>query len=185
MSDNSQVVVRLDVPGGDEQEPIVASVRNWLLSTEVIAPFAPKPTWREEFGRTDFSPGPRWRDAVDEVHGAVFETLWHNGVDLRASVDYCSAMANTEPWNCGSCGAEFEDQDLLGDWVDTHVEPTVRCTTCGWSAPLGDWPCKFPAVLVGAPIVEFHNWHPLRPDFVSELTRRVGGDRCRYFWSHL
>jgi hypothetical protein len=75
MSDNSQVVIRLDVPSEEEREFIVASIREWLLSAEVIMPFTPKSTWREEFGRTDFSPGPRWREVVDEVPGAVFESL--------------------------------------------------------------------------------------------------------------
>lgn len=184
MSDNSQVVIRLDVPDGEARESIVASVRDWLLGADVIVPFAPKATWREEFGRTDFSPGPRWRDVVDEVPGAVFESLWHNGVDIRANVDYRSAMSNSGPWTCVRCGAEYDGEDLLDQWVTTHAEPTATCESCGARALLGDWPCECPTALVGAPIVEFHNWHPLRPDFLGELTRKLGGSRCKYFWSH-
>jgi hypothetical protein len=105
----------------------------------VIEPFAPKPTWREEFGTSDFSPGPRWRDVVDEVPGAPFETLWHNGVDIRSTVDDRSALSNTD------------GDDLAGEWVDTQEEPSVQCQRVGGLLPLATG---------GATLPRFSSAHP-------------------------
>lgn len=179
------MVIRLDSPSDDDRELIVKSVRDWLLSAEVIRPFEEKPAARAEFARTDFSPGPRWRDAVDETVGAPFDELLLNGVDIRSGIDTCSAAGNSEPWTCERCGSAFEAFDLLESWASTHVEPSIECGSCGWSALLGDWTCEFPVLLVGGPMLEFHNWHALRPDFLGELTTRLGGQRSKYFWSHV
>lgn len=179
------MVIRLDFPGDDDRELIVTSVREWLLSRGVIRPFDPTPAARAESARTDFSPGPRWRDVVEETAGAPFEEMLLNGVDIRSNVDSRSAVGNSEPWTCQRCGSAFEGYDLLEGWVATHVEPTVECGSCGWSALLGDWTCEFPVLVVGAPILEFHNWHTLRADFLGELRRKLGGQRSRYFWSRV
>lgn len=93
-----------------------------------------------------------------------------------------SAYSNFEEWQCPRCRVELYSTDLVERWIKTKEEPVATCSGCGWAAKLGDWPGDFPAAIVGAPAIAFHNWHPLRADFVSDLGARLDGGRCCYFW---
>ncbi len=182
MSDWAQIVIQIDKFETAVRQQMADHVTGWLLNEAIVAPFdASKRGWREEFGRTGWSPGRAWREAVDEVPGAVFDTLWHNGVDISADIVYQSALGNYEPWRCPRCNAGLDEGEYADAWIASQEEPVATCASCGWAAPLGNWPGEYPAVLVGAPTVIFHNWHPLRPAFIDELKAMLGNGRCRHF----
>jgi len=65
----------------------------------------------------------------------VFESLGRNGVEITAEVDYLSESGNNEPWLCPRCGLELDVDDLIA----------ATCSSCGYSANLGDWPVEFPS----------------------------------------
>ena len=46
-------------------------------------------------------------------------------------------------------------------------------------------PATHPSFKLERPPVAVHNWHPLRAEIVDDLTARLGGGRCRYFWQNL
>jgi len=188
VSDNAQIVMRLDPLAADLRAQTIDDITDWLERDGVITPSTRPAAEREEFGLAAWAPGPRWRTVVDFDPEVVFESLWHNGVDLTAEVQMQSALANYEDPTCSRCGVAFAAGDSLGDliedWLSTG-EPTITCSACQWTALLGDWPTRFPPALVGAPTITFHNWLPLRDQFVDDLFARTGGGRCRYFWQHL
>jgi hypothetical protein len=185
MSDSAQIIMRLDPLSDAERGRLADGVSQWLLSSQVTTIFDASSAERADLGRTDWSPGPSWRSVVDEVRDAAFESLWFNGVDVRPAVQMQSAYSNYEEWACPRCATELVSTDLIENWVESEIEPNARCSSCGYSALLGDWPAQFPAALVGAPVVTFQNWHPLRATFITDVVEHLGGGRCRYFWQRM
>ena len=187
MSDNAQVVMRLDPLAAQVRAQMVEDVTQWLEREGVIRPATRSLPERDQFGLAAWAPGSRWRAVVDFDPAVEFESRWHNGVDIAAKVELQSAMANHEDPTCGSCGVTLPSDESFGDLIEAWLstgEPLLTCRSCGWTAPLGDWPTRFPPGLVGAPTITFHNWLPLRARFVDDLIARLGGGRCRYFWQH-
>jgi hypothetical protein len=184
VSDSAQVIVRIDRLPRANREHIAGELTGWLLASGVIAELDRSDPRRADVARTDWAPGPGWRDVVDHDPGAVFETLLLNGVDINAEVGVHSAYGNAQDWRCPQCGSAVSGDNLISQWLQTKDEPVATCATCGWSAWLGDWPTEFPLALVGAPAITSHNWQPLRAPFRQELIARLGG-RCRYFWQRL
>lgn len=124
--------------------------------------------------------GPSWRSVVQDVNGAPFLELQHNGIDVQT--ERLLYGTGTEPPECARCGQPIdEDLNDFGALVETWIdegEPTVRCEACGADALLGDWQGERPYGFVGAPFVEFNNWFRLTDQFIGELHRQLGG-RCR------
>jgi len=121
--------------------------------------------------------GKAWRDVVvTEAFLERFEGTWNNGVDISTLRAAYHGVENDEPPSCGQCGRPMPEAvyyDYFKPWF-AGEEPTVKCPTCGWTRPAGDWKGEF-SFLVGAPAVTFNNWPELRPTFVDELRSVLGG----------
>lgn len=184
MSDNAQIIISLDPRTEEDRAQSATRLADWLLGQGVIGPYTGEP---DDPSRTDWAAGPSWGSVVEgNPTGAP---IWiYSGVDLTGTAEVVSAFAASDPWACHSCGAEVgwdAVSDLIDQWADTKIEPITTCGTCGSSGLLGDMAGENPQALVGAPTITFHNWPPLLPEFRDEVTTRIGGGRCRYFWQHL
>ena len=123
MSDSAQLIMSLDlVPLADRQRAVDA-LAEWLLDAGAIAPFDRSNPDRTKLARSDWSPGPNWREVVDEVARAEFETLLLNGVDATPDVEMQSSYANSEEWRCPACAADLEAGELIEVWIESELRP--------------------------------------------------------------
>jgi hypothetical protein len=170
VSDHAIVVVGLGV---EEPPRAAARVREWLVRTGVVT------------HADDFSPGPRWGDAVEDPTDDAFLSLELNRVRVRADREMYAATDDDTPPECARCGRPYDAYwplDWVDAWWDGGPEPVFTCAGCGWSAPVGDWPGEYVRT-VGAPAVRFENWPPLTDAFVATLTGLLGG-RTRVLYDH-
>jgi hypothetical protein len=169
MSDHDVTLVEISLPAADAPNR-AAAVRDWLLATGVVVT---NPTPGTLADPSEFLAGPeaeRW--ATDDD---VDRALMNSGVDIVTARQVFDSGENFEPPACRGCAAPLDpDQyvDLLKRWLHSG-EPTVSCSVCEHSAPLGEWPGEW-ACQVGGPAVRFNNWPPLREAFVRELGQRLG-----------
>ena len=166
-------VVRLDSPEGEVVE-LAQTVARWLLKEGSVQPNSRRD---ELWQPSEWMPGPRWRDVVDEGpwNEDILETA-NNGVDVEVKRQVHHPTENYEPPACRRCGAVLSEElhhETIDPWLAGN-EPTVVCPRCGWSAPIGDWPAKF-GFAIGTPAIVFNNWPVLKEDFLAELRRLLGG----------
>ncbi|MEU6591379.1 hypothetical protein ABZ923_19515 [Streptomyces sp. NPDC046881] len=178
MSDHEQTLVEISLSAADARNR-AAAVRDWLLATGVIVA---NPTPGTLADPSEFLAGPEAeaRATDDDVERA----LMNSGVDIVTRRQVFDSGENLEPPACRRCAAPLaQDQyvDLLLRWLHSD-EPTVFCSSCEHSEPLGDWPGEW-ACQVGELAVCFNNWPPLREAFVCELGQRLG-PRWRVVYGH-
>lgn len=173
MSDNAQIFVQLDPLEDSVRKQIADRITKALLDRRIIEPLrVAQRGFSDEPGQTDWDPGPAW-------HGEA--------VTIVPGVSVQFAAAATEPWRCLKCDAELDDDDYscANEWDRSKIEPIARCESCGWVAPLGNWPSRGPAFLLGGPSVIFNNWDHIDESFVEEVKTLLGGGRWRYLWQHI
>jgi len=174
MSGHVDIVLRIDPVPPEDAAALATRLAGWLLERGIV-----QPSTKRGRDRTRYEPGPAWRDAVErEPRPHVFLELPHNGVEIDHERGFHGGPA--EMPQCGRCGTELPGAQFgeeIEAWL-ADAEPMTTCSTCGWSAPFGDWPCDDPSGYVGAPAIYFHNWPELADGFLSELTEQLGG-RCR------
>jgi hypothetical protein len=156
------------------------AVTSWLLERGVIEPnFA-----RSVMAPSEFRAGPRCSSAAPDADRWVGGG--NTGVDVLTERLVHHAVENYEPPACPSCGeVAISDSDhhaLIEPWLYDRVEPEVRCVACGQLAAVGDLvgPWSFH---IGDLAVVFHNWPPLAPEFVTELSTLMGS-RTRLVIDH-
>ena len=147
-------------------------VQAWLLDRGVITR---NPSRDAVLAPSEFRAGPLCAAAAAEAERWVGGG--HTGVDVVAERQVHHALGNYEPPTCPRCGCpavgEAEHHALIEPWLHERAEPAVRCVACGRSslagALLGPW-----SFHVGELAVVFHNWPPLREEFVAELGAVMG-----------
>lgn len=171
MSENAITVVELSL-GDAEARAHAPAVREWLLSLGVVQANAKRDDlWQP----SEFRAGPNVLRAATEwgLHEAERA---NSGVDVTVGRKPYHPFENDEPPVCPKCGTAMADGDYsierLGEWCEGS-EPRVRCVGCGCEVLAGDWRGRF-SYLVGNLAVEFHNWPPLREDFIAALRERLG-----------
>lgn len=171
MSENAITVVELSLDEAAAQTR-AADVREWLLSLGVVRVHANRDDlWQP----SEFRAGPNVLRAASEW-GMDEAKRANSGVDVTAGRRPYHPFENDKPPACPTCGTGMADGDYsierLGEWCE-GAEPRVRCVGCGSEALTGDWRgrCSY---LVGNLAVTFHNWPPLREDFIAALRERLG-----------
>lgn len=171
MSENAITLVELSL-GEKEARERAPAVREWLLALGVVQPNLKRDDlWQP----SEFRAGPNVLRAASEW-GPDEAKRANSGVDVTVGRKPYHPFENDEPPACPKCGAAMPDGDYtlerLAEWFEGS-EPRVRCVGCGSEALTGDWRGRF-SYLVGNLAVEFHNWPPLREDFVAALRERLG-----------
>jgi hypothetical protein len=161
------------------------SATDWLVNRKILAPLSESLWDSHEHALGAWGPGENWTAAVVEpVPGAWLNSPGEE-VAIESARQVYTAMGNSEDFVCAQCGGELRDDlgELIEEWLDV-AEPHATCTSCGWTAALGDWPSEHPPALVGGPAITFYRWPLFKPEFVADLTARLGGGRTRHFWTH-
>ena len=166
-------VVRLNSPEG-EIDQLAQKLTHWLLKEGVVSPNSKRD---ELWQPSEWMPGPRWRDVVEEGSwNEYFIGTANIGVDVEVERQVHHPVENYEPPPCRRCGAILPP-DIHDDTIEPWLagdEPTVVCPNCGWSALIGDWPAQF-GFAIGAPAIVFNNWPMFKEPFLAELRALLGG----------
>ncbi|WP_405568696.1 hypothetical protein OG418_28790 [Streptomyces phaeochromogenes] len=202
MGDHFQTVVDVDATA-DEAQVLAARVVEWLVAEGIVLG-----------GRTDcvlgqplgHPPGPNWRRAVEEspdwdpwdglaVH--TERTVFDSGQGGPESVT-CPRCETTTPLSGETYDEDYEvsreaEPDngawprfaaAMGTWHETGAA-TVDCPACARPVALTDWIWEDDHYAFGHLGLEFWNWPELRPDFIQEISRLLGGHRTGYVWGKL
>lgn len=166
-------VVRLDTPEA-EVAGLGRELTQWLLEKGVVQANSKRD---ELWQPSQWMPGPRWRDVVEEgPWNEHFMTTANNGVDVELKRQVYHPVESYEPPACRRCGAVLAEDvhhGTIEPWL-AGDEPIVVCPNCGWSAPIGDWPAEF-GFAIGAPAIVFNNWPMFKVGFLGELRLLLGG----------
>ncbi len=116
-----------------------------------------------------YPPGPNVEEATEEAN--ALRGLLTCGMELidRREVHWTLS----DGFRCRQCQTLQEDLDeTLEDWT-AGGDGLLRCSACGWTAPISDWDSGEPPWGFGNLAFKFWNWSPLRSEFVAEITRRL------------
>ncbi|MDX8030115.1 hypothetical protein SK803_07820 [Lentzea sp. BCCO 10_0856] len=147
-------------------------VRTWLLERGVITR---NPVRDAVMAPSEFRAGPHRSAAAAEADRWVGGG--HTGVDVVSERQVHHAFGNYEPPLCPHCAcaaiSESDHHALVEPWLYERVEAAVRCVACGRSSLVGDLRGQW-SFHIGDLAVVFHNWPPLRDEFVAGLGAVMG-----------
>lgn len=185
MSDNW--VEFFSVGAGETQSAqLIQDQVDWLLTREIIAAAENSDSF---YG--DYREGPRFAEAfdpdwvpTDAVAGGRHILF---GVRVRIGWQISHNMDGFEGPPCPRCAVQLPTAEvggqLLSQWYETRIEPTVTCAQCGHTDLLGNWPHVFAGYGNYASLAFVNGW-PLTERFEHELLERIG-HRSRVLYVHL
>ncbi|MFD9190513.1 hypothetical protein ACFWCA_20055 [Streptomyces phaeochromogenes] len=202
MGDHFQTVVDVDATA-DEAQVLAARVVEWLVAEGIVLGERTDCVLGRPLGHP---PGPNWRRAVEEspdwdpwdglaVH--TERTVFDSGQGGPESVT-CPRCETTTPLSGETYDEDYEvsreaEPDngawprfaaAMGTWHETGAA-TVDCPACARPVALTDWIWEDDYYALGNLGLEFWNWPELRPDFIQEISRLLGGHRTGYVWGKL
>ncbi|KPC66203.1 hypothetical protein [Streptomyces chattanoogensis] len=184
MGDYFDTVVDVDATAEDAPR-LAAEVLSWLVAEGIVEPEPSAPAFDIE--GDGYAPGPQCGKAFRGDPDRALGLSLHVG---RTVFD--AGQGDPEAVTCPHCSARVElmdeDRDLddeawglfaeaVQTWAGSEDPAPVRCPSCGTSAPVHRWIWADDHFAFGHLGFAFWNWDALRPEFVAELTRRLGGHR--------
>ncbi|MBA0053014.1 hypothetical protein E0L36_19690 [Streptomyces sp. AJS327] len=186
MGDWFQTIV--DTEATPEEAPgLAANVVDWLVADGVILAERTDCVLGADAGH---APGTRYGDAVQQPDPELVN-LWSNG--LHATVGrtvFDAGQGEPSAVTCPHCAVEIRLVDeywspveeswhrfapAVGSWAEGDDEP-VACPSCDRAAPVHTWHWA-DYFAFGSLGFTFWNWPDLRPEFVADVARRLGGHR--------
>jgi hypothetical protein len=173
-----------------EAESLAELVRDWLISSGFVSADQTDCVLGSGLG---YPPGPRADEVVD---GVAWSSPWQNaqanGLEIVVgSTVFDAGQGEPAAVACPHCTARvplvdmghepIEEawkpfHDVLQGWSEGR-EVAVACPACAQDVPAQGWQWADDYFALGRLGFRFWNWPPLRPAFVAEFTRRLGGRR--------
>ncbi|MFC8668515.1 hypothetical protein [Streptomyces sp. NPDC057199] len=172
---------------------------NWRRAVEESPDWDPWDGLAVHTGRTVFDSGqggpesvtcPRCR-ATTPLSGETYDEPYDE--DYEASGESRAGEADSDGADSdGADSGEDEPENgvwpnfaaAMGTWHETGAA-TVDCPACARPVALTDWIWEDDYYAFGHLGLEFWNWPELRPDFIQEISRLLGGHRTGHVWGKL
>lgn len=185
MSVSAFVIVRLDAVSQDERDRCARDTTEWLVRERILAPLHESLWGDHDHAFGEWGPGTNWRSAVVDPLPDAWSSSPGEEVEISAERQVYTAMANSQDFACAMCSTPLSADlgQLVEQWLE-RTEPDAQCASCGWHAPLGDWPSEYPPAVVGGPAISLYRWPTFNDEFVAEVAAKLGGGRYRSFWTH-
>jgi len=172
VGDYYQIIVDRDATS-DEAEALALIVRNWLVSEGIIAAEMTDCVLGADFGH---SPGPR-HARVLRVPDDGLPGLRTNGLNIIVERQLFYGTPGDLGLVCASCEDLIDDGEeiwaVIDQWCAGDDSAEYGCPWCGHTELISEWTFD-PPWGFGNLGFEFWNWPMLRPEFVDEVTRRLG-----------
>ncbi|WP_436774084.1 hypothetical protein [Yinghuangia sp. YIM S09857] len=187
MGDWFQTIVDTEATPEEAQE-LAANVLAWLISDGIVSAERTDCVLGADAGH---APGARHGEAVVDPDPELVD-VWSNGLHVTVErTVFDAGQGEPSAVTCPHCAVEMrlvdeywspveETWDLFADatesWADDYDEP-VACPSCGRTARVHTWIWADDYFAFGHLGFTFWNWPALRPEFVVELSSRLGGHR--------
>ncbi|SDK43245.1 hypothetical protein [Streptomyces indicus] len=187
MGDWFRTIVDTEATAEEAQE-LAAGLLDWLIADGYVVAERTDCVLGADAGH---APGPRYAEAVVEPDPGL-AALWSNGLHITVErTVFDAGQGEPTAVTCPHCATEvpFVDErwmpvegnwelfaDAVHSWADGDDEP-VACPSCGRTAPVHTWRWADDYFAFGRLGFTFWNWPELRPEFLAEFSRRLGGHR--------
>jgi hypothetical protein len=168
MDDRYQTIADVEVTEQDAPR-LAEEVVAWLVETGVVV--AERTNCACGVGH---APGPEFGSAVVAPDETLHTVAW-NGLRVEIGRTVFYAKAADQLVYCPHCDAEVDLEriaDAFEEW-QVGAAGTRECPICTRELDPNGWRWE-PPWGFGALGLTFWNWPPLRPEFVAELTARLG-----------
>lgn len=189
MGDYFQTIVDTEATPGEAQQ-LAADVLDWLIAERFVAAERTDCVLGADAGHP---PGERYGEAVDQPDPELVK-LWSNGLHIAVGrTVFDAGQGEPEAVTCPHCAAETKlvdrcweldmekwapFRDATEAWSEGYDDDSlVPCASCDRSAPVHAWQWADDYFAFGHLGFTFWNWPPLRPEFVANLSRQLGGHR--------
>jgi ribosomal protein S27AE len=175
MGDWFEVIADVEATA-EEADRLAADMLAWLVERGIVMAEQTDCV----LGGLGYAPGPNYTAAVTEPD-ANLHRLQTNGLNVVTGQTVFYSMG-VDRIICPRCGAVVVDQDdelswprfsaSIDDWY-AGGSGIQTCERCGEAAGLNDWHWS-PPWGFGYLGFEFWNWPRLNPDFIAEVSGRLG-----------
>lgn len=156
----------------DEADPLATVVMDWLVASGVVTAASTDCVLDEGLGH---APGSRYAEVVVAPDPALHALSVNGALAIRGRKVFDAGQGGVDHVSCPHCGAEAEWDGLsgaIGAWYEGG-NGVHRCTGCLRTVGLNDWRWE-PPWGFGHLGFTFWNWPTLRPEFVAEVSARLG-----------
>lgn len=172
----------------DEARGLAAGVLDWLIADGFVSAERTDCVLGADAGH---APGTRYGEAVQDPDPAL-AALWSNGLHITVGrTVFDAGQGEPSAVTCPHCAAETPLVDAYWSPVEENWAPfgeavaawsegddaPVACPSCGRTAPVHTWHWAGDHFAFGHLGFTFWNWPALRPEFVADLSHRLGGHR--------
>ncbi|MFF0739025.1 hypothetical protein ACFYVL_01380 [Streptomyces sp. NPDC004111] len=187
MGDWFQTIVDTEA-APEEAQALAGNILDWLIADGVVAAERTDCVLGADAGHP---PGTRFAEAVEDPDPELVN-VWSNGLHVAVGrTVFDAGQGEPSAVTCPHCAAETSlvdeywspideawdrFRDAVGSWADGDDEP-VACPSCTRTAPVHTWLWADDYFAFGHLGFTFWNWPVLRPEFVAEFSRRLGGHR--------
>lgn len=187
MGDWFQTIVDTEATPGEAQG-LAANILDWLIADGVISAERTDCVLGADAGH---APGARYGEAVGDPDPELVN-VWSNGLHVTVGrTVFDAGQGEPSAVTCPHCAAEMRLVDecwslieerwdrfrgAMGSWAEGDDAP-VACPACGRTAPVHTWRWADDCFAFGHLGFTFWNWPELRPEFVVDFSRRLGGHR--------
>lgn len=187
MGDWFQTIVDTEATSGEAQG-LAANVLDWLIADGFISAERTDCVLGADAGH---APGTRYGEAVEDPDPELVN-VWSNGLHVTVGrTVFDAGQGEPSAVTCPHCATEMplvdehwspieerwaRFEDAVGSWAEGHDEP-VACPSCDRTAPVHTWLWADDYFAFGHLGFTFWNWPTLRPEFVVDFSRRLGGHR--------
>lgn len=187
MGDWFQTIVDTEATPGEAQG-LAANILDWLIGDGFVAAERTDCVLGADAGH---APGPRYGAAVEDPDPELVN-VWSNGLHVSVGrTVFDAGQGEPSAVTCPHCATEIPLVDepwspieerwapfmeAMESWAEGHDEP-VACPSCGRTAPVHTWLWADDYFAFGHLGFTFWNWPTLRPEFVVDFARRLGGHR--------
>lgn len=136
----------------------------------------------------DFHDGVYDADALAELATERWQSMYPQCPAVDLDFGFVSGIENAADPRCPGCARAFTETsmgDWCQQWFDTGAEPTVTCSGCGTTGPIGDWQGEYGSYFTDC-AVALWNWPTLSlvPGLEAELLSAIG-PRSRTVYAHI
>ncbi|MGW0664168.1 hypothetical protein [Streptodolium elevatio] len=187
MGDWFQTIVDIEATP-EEAQVLAANILDWLIADGFVSAERTDCVLGADTGH---APGTRYGEAVEDPDPELVN-VWSNGLQVTVErTVFDAGQGEPTAVTCPHCAAEMplgdehgplveetwaRFMDAMESWGEGHDEP-VACPSCGRTAPVHTWLWADNYFAFGHLGFTFWNWSTLRPEFVVDFARRLGGHR--------
>lgn len=187
MGDWFQTIVDTEATPGEAQG-LAGNILDWLIADGFVSAERTDCVLGADAGH---APGTRYGEAVEDPDPGLVN-VWSNGLHVTVGrTVFDAGQGEPSAVTCPHCAAKMplgdehwslieetwaQFRDALESWGEGHDEP-VACPSCHRTAPVHTWLWADDYFAFGHLGFTFWNWPTLRPEFVADFSRRLGGHR--------